>query len=193
MNTKARLGLLAGVFGLLGVVYVVAFTDWLRPEPILISSQIRASILQPRFGRGPIKVTRINKETGKPETIIHTNPVGTVEKGRRARLPEWGEIGDAAGGVANVTFTLDAPYQLTALRVEDVPADGSSPKVLWELVGQSVPTSSLLYGRVPRGMRPSKPGGTAVPLDAGAPYKLFVEAGRRKGTNHFTTRPALSE
>lgn len=187
---KSRPLILAGVFVVLGLAYVTMFTDWLSPQPIQISSQVRSSILQPRFGRGPIKVSRTNRETGRVEVTIHTNAVGPVEKGRRARLPEWGEIGDAPGGVANVTFTLDGPYQLTALRVQDVPADGSAPKTLWELVGNSVPTSSLLYGRVPRGMKPSKPEAVAVPLDAGAPYRLIVEAGRRRGTNSFTTRPA---
>lgn len=190
---NARVCTLAGVFVALGVIYLFAFTDWLRPEPIQISSQIRASILQPRFGRGPIKISRTNAETGKLEVIIHTNAVGAVEKGRRARLPEWGEIGDAPGNVANVTFTLDAPYQLTALRVQDLPADGSPPRTMWSVTGQSVPTSSLLYGRMPKGMHLVKTNEPAIPLNAGAPYRLIVEAGRRRGTNNFTTRPMAGQ
>ena len=187
---NARFFSLAGLFVALGLCYLAFFTDWLRPEPILISSQIRASILQPHFGRGTIKVVRTNAETGEVFKIVHTNAASANEKARRARLPEWGEIGDAPGNVANVTFTLDAPYQLTALRVQDIPLDGSTPQIVWDLVGRSVPTSSLLYGRVPKGMQPRSTNSPVVPLNAGAPYQLIVEAGRRKGTNHFTTRPA---
>lgn len=180
---------LIGLFAVLGLGYAYFFTEWIHPEPIQISSQIRASILQPRFGRGPIEVTRTNKETGQLEKIVHTNAVGKADTERRARLPEWGEIGDAPGDVANVTFTLDGAYQLTALRVLDLPTDGSPPQILWDLTGQSVPTSSLLYGRIPKGMKSRKPDAAATPLNAGAPYQLIVEAGRRQGTHRFTTRP----
>ncbi len=188
---NARSWSLVGVFSGLLFAYAWFFTEWLRPEPIQISSQIRASILQPKFGRGPVTLRRTNSQTGTVEAVIQTNVVGAVDKGRRARLPQWGEIGDAPGGVANVTFTLDAPYELTSLRVQDVPADGSAPRVLWDLVGKSVPMSSLLYGRIPQGMRAVKTNGVAIPLSPGAPYRLIVEAGRRLGTNAFTTR-ALS-
>lgn len=188
---KSRFWILLGALALLFLAYAWFFTEWIRPEPIQISSQVRTSILQPRFGRGPVTVKQTNAATGKVESLVLTNAVGAVDKGRRARLPQWGEIGDAPGGVANVTFTLDAPYQLTALRVQDVPADGSAPRVIWDLVGRSVPMSSLLYGRVPQGMRFAKPGETnAAPLNPGAPYILILEAGRRRGTNAFTTRPA---
>ena len=79
---------------------------------------------------------------------------------------------------------------LTALRVEDVPADGSAPKVLWRLAGKSRPTRSLLYGRDPEGLKPVVPGATAELLKAGVPYRLFLAAGRRRGTNDFKTMPA---
>ena len=79
-------------------------------------------------------------------------------------------------------------YELTAIRVEDVPVDGTAPKVIWRLAGKSAPLNSLLYGRDPVGMKPLA-AGTAQPLVPGAPYRLIVEAGRRRGTNNFTTVP----
>lgn len=187
MNT--RFFGLAGLFAALGLCYVLFFTDWLNPEPIQIASQVRTSILQPHFGRGVLKTVRTNAETGEVVTVLHTNAASANEKARRARLPEWGEIGEAPGNVANVTFTLDAPYELTRLMVQDVPTDGSLPRVLWDLVGRSVPTSSLLYGRMPKGMKPATPESELVPLTPGVPYRLVVEAGRRKGVHAFTTRP----
>jgi len=190
---NSRLIGLAGLFAALGLCYVYFFTDWLRPEPIQISSQIRASILQPHFGRGTIKVVRTNAETGEIVKIVHTNSVSANQVARRARLPEWGEIGNAPGNVANVTFTLDAPYPITSLKVQDIPSDGSAPQIVWELTGRSVPTSSLLYGRVPKGMQPTSTHPTLIPLNAGAPYELIVESGRRKGTNRFTTRATPAE
>jgi hypothetical protein len=82
---------------------------------------------------------------------------------------------------------MDGTYQLTKLRVEDMPADGSAPKVFWRLAGKSVPTTVFLYGRDPEGLKPLVQGATAEPLSPGVPYRLIVEAGRRKGTNCFTT------
>src|SRR5439155_1397143 len=73
---------------------------------------------------------------------------------RRLELPEWGVIDQAPGGVANVTFSFDGNFCLTAIRVENVPADGAAPKVLWQLAGKSRPARALLYGRDPQGMKP---------------------------------------
>ena len=60
---------LIGLFAALGLCYVAFFTDWLSPEPIQISSQIRASILQPRFGRGAIGGGRKETATGTIEKV----------------------------------------------------------------------------------------------------------------------------
>lgn len=192
MNPSRLWPLLLTFVALVGA-YVYFFTDWLSPAPIEIASQVRPSILQPRFGRSTVKVKRTNTVPETGEVVVvrtnvpKTNHLTSVDLGRRARLPDWGEIDQAPGGSANVTFSLDASYVLTALRVEDVPSDGSAPRVLWQLAGKSAPTRSLLYGRDPSGMVPTRPGVKPEPLTPGAPYRLVIEAGRRRGTNSFTT------
>jgi hypothetical protein len=108
---------------------------------------------------------------------------------QRVGQPEKGKLDQAPGGVANVTFSLDAWYQLTKLRVEDIPTDGTAPKVVWQLVGKSLPLNSLLYGVDPEGMKPLVSGASAEHLVAGVPYRLILQAGRRRGTNNFTTVP----
>lgn len=190
---NSRIWILAGVFVLLILSYVVFFTDWVRPAPIQIVSQVRESILQPRFGRPLKDEVSTNVEPGRVIKVETNQVIAARRQARRVRLPYWGEIGPAAGGVANVTFSLDDTYVLTALRVQDVPMDGSASRILWSLKGKSAPTRSLLYGRVPQGMEPTTPGAAAEPLMAGVPYHLIVEAGRRRGTNAFQTKPAQAE
>ena len=58
---------------------------------------------------------------------------------------------------------------------------------MWHLIGKSRPVDSLLYGRDPDGMRPILDGLKPEPLLPEVPYRLIVEAGRRRGTNDFKT------
>jgi hypothetical protein len=178
-----RVWTFVGVFAVLGLAYITFFTEWLRPEPIEIASQIRPAVQPPRFGR-------VVMPTAKPGQPAQTNKIVLRDQIERIGRPEKGVIDQAPGGVANVTFSLDGMYHLTAIRVEDVPADGTKPKILWQLKGKSRPAASLLYGRVPEGMTPVVPGAAAEPLQAGVPYRLFLEAGRRRGSKNFTTVPA---
>ncbi|MBI3415685.1 MAG: hypothetical protein HY043_10280 [Verrucomicrobia bacterium] len=196
MNKRALI--LGGVLFGLGLLYVLLFTEWIRPEPIQIASQVRASLIQPRFGR-PV-TQRIISSLAPPKgdvlkmtnITVGTNLVVRTNQPQRVQLSDWGQIDQAPGGVANVTFSLDGNYILTSLRVQDVPADGSPPKILWQLAGKSLPLSFLLYGRDPQGMKPTTPDAKAEPLSAGVPYRLIVEAGRRHGTNDFKTTPAAA-
>jgi len=188
MNKRSLM--LAGGLAVLGLLYIVLFTEWIRPEPIQIASQVRTSVQRPRFGRPVTQSTLTNLSTAKGDVIVRTNLVVRTNEAQRVRLPDWGAIDQSPGGAANVTFSLDGAYTLTALRVQDVPADGSPPKVVWQLAGKSLPTSSLLYGRDPQGMKPVTPGKKAEALTPGVPYRLIIEAGRRHGTNSFTTTPA---
>ena len=181
---------LAGVLATLGLLYVVLFTEWIKPEPIQIASQVRTSVQKPRFSRPVTQRILTNVPAAKGDMIVRTNLIVRTNEAQRVRLPDWGAIDQAPGGVANVTFSLDGAYALTTLRVQDVPADGSPPKVVWQLAGKSLPTSSLLYGRDPQGMKPVMPGTKAEALTAGVPYRLIIEAGRRRGTNNFTTIPS---
>jgi hypothetical protein len=180
---STRHWLLVGVFLALGVTYVTLFTEWLRPAPIEVASQVRFSTQPPRFGRPP-------KKLSTTVSVGHTNQVNQVvriDPLERIGQPDQGTIEQAPGGVANVTFSLDGIYQLTLIRVEDVPTDGTPPKILWHLVGRSRPLNSFLYGRNPEGMKPIVPSATFEPLQAGVPYCLIIQAGRRRGTNRFTT------
>ena len=213
---KNRAWILFAVFAALGLAYVVLFTEWLRPAPIEIAAQVRYSIQPPSFGRPPpvkkpVKpgqsaTNRVSMPTNLVEAIglgsnlfvrskvvlgtngmPRTNIVARTNKVARAASAVSGLSYVAPGGVANVTFSMDSTYELTKLRVEDVPADGSAPKILWRLAGKSVPTTVFLYGRDPEGLKPLVLGTTAEPLKPGVPYRLIVEAGRRRGTNNFTT------
>jgi len=182
----ARGWFLSGVFVALVLIYIAVFTEWLRPAPIGIVSQVRPTIHPPRFTRRA-KPPQQPGQPGPPakdDRLVRSNQV------RQVQLPEWGVIDQAPGGVANVTFSLDGTYSLTAIRVEDVPADGAAPRVLWQLAGKSRPVRALLYARDPEGMKPITPGATAEPLKAGVPCRLILEAGRYRGTNYFTTAPA---
>lgn len=189
---KVRIWILAGVIAILGALYALYFTEWIRLEPIGIASQVRVSVIQPRFGRPEItkKVRVTNTIPNKTGVVLRATTIIKTNQARRVGLPQWGKIELPPGGAAIVTFTLDDSYVLTGLRVLDVPADGSAPKVLWQLAGKSVPTKTLLYGRDPVGMKPAKAGVKAEPLVPGAPYRLLLEAGRRRGTHDFKTRPA---
>jgi hypothetical protein len=188
MNKRSLM--LAGVLAVLGLLYIVLFTEWIKPEPIQIASQVRRSVQKPRFGRPVTQRILTNLPTAKGDMLVRTNLIVRTNEAERVRLPDWGAIDQAPGGVANVTFSLDGAYTLTALRVQDVPADGSPPRVVWQLAGKSQRTSSLLYGRDPQGMKPVLPGSKAEALTAGVPYRLIIEAGRRRGTNSFTTIPS---
>lgn len=201
MIMNKRAWTLGGVLLVLGLLYSYFFTEWIKPEPIQIASQVRASVIQPRFGR-PVnqRVTtnlvalkndllKLANAVKGTNLIVKTNP--PPPQVQRVQISDWGQIEQAPSGVANVTFSLDTYYTLTALRVQDVPADGSAPKVIWQLAGKSLPLNVLLYGRDPQGMKPVTPGAKAEPLSAGVPYRLIIEAGRRRGTNDFrTTLPA---
>ena len=183
---NARHWTLLGSFVALLVAYVIFFTDWLRPAPIEIASQVRFAIEPPRFGRPPAKPkAKTNAPPSQPQP--QTNQVVVREAFDRIYQPQKGRIDPAPGGVANVTFSLDGWYRLTSLQVQDVPADGSKPQTLWQLIGESLPLNSILYGREPEGMRPILQGSTAEPLKAGVPYRLIIRSGRHRGTNDFRT------
>jgi hypothetical protein len=237
---RARNWVLISLFVILGIIYVVFFTEWLNPAPIEIASQVRFSAQPPRFGRPQRKpaptpqpgqafrVVRKGSTNGSPETeVVEVTdpgqqprriptappaklilPAGAsnmvvndmrnaqpaksqkpspTDQYQRVGSAEIKTLGQDPNGVANVTFSLDGWYQLTHIRVEDVPADGSAPKVMWQCVGKSLPLESLLYKLVPEGMHVIPAGADAEPLLPGVPYRLIVEAGRRRGTNNFAT------
>jgi hypothetical protein len=132
MNKRSLM--LAGVLAVLGLLYIVLFTEWIKPEPIQIASQVRTSVQRPRFGRPVTQRTPTNLLTAKIDMIVRTNLIVRTNEAQRVRLPDWGEIDQAPGGAA-MSPLVSMALTLTALRVQDVPADGSLP-VVWQLLRQ---------------------------------------------------------
>ena len=160
MTQNPRTWKLTALALLLSGAYVVAFTDWLAPQPIEIASQIRPVIQPPRFGRrGP-----------KPPTQAAEKP------------PEAEPT-----GVARVTLSLDGRYRLTSIRVFALNAQGEPTKKVWDLTGKSRELNSLMYGMNPAGMTPAEGTGPAEPLEPNVSYLLEIRAGRRTGSHRFKT------
>lgn len=112
----------------------------------------------------------------------------------RAILPRkaYGTAEKEFAGVYPVIFNFDAQYTLTSIRVEEAtPAEGQPPKILWHLRSRkgSNPVKAVLYGRDLENMDPV-PGSPNPPatLQSGKPYRMIVEAGRRRGETTFSTR-----
>src|SRR6185295_9460188 len=102
--------MLAGVLAVLGLLYIVLFTEWIKPQPIQIASQVRTSVQKPRFGRPMTQRVLTNLPAAKGDMIVRTNLIVRTNEAQRVRLPDWGEIDQAPGGVANVTFSFDGAY-----------------------------------------------------------------------------------
>ena len=160
MTQNPRTWKLTALALLLSGAYVVAFTDWLAPQPIEIASQIRPVIQPPRFGRRGPKPPEQAAE--KPPEVEPT-------------------------GVARVTLSLDGRYRLTSIRVFALNSQGEPAKKVWDLTGKSRELNSLMYGMNPAGMNPAEGTGPAEPLEANVSYLLEIRAGRRTGSHRFKT------
>ena len=132
LMTKKSWILVSLVF-VLGVLYVIFFTNWFKPKTMLVGDM-------ERFGQ--------------------------------------------------VKFTLSRRYQLTSIKVVSVTALESNKYAspVWELKSDSnsVPIEFFNYGQGIRGMKPAIKGARAEPLDHGAKYRLFVQAGSLKAQHDFT-------
>ncbi len=95
-----------------------------------------------------------------------------------------------------VSFAFDRKYNITSIRVVSVDDEKTNkyPHELWNLISDSnsVPTKVLIYGMVPRGMKPKVPKARPEPLEPDVAYKIYVEAGGPKGEKKFHTREAVS-
>src|SRR5690242_10628736 len=104
MNKRSLM--LGGVLAVLGLLYIALFTEWIKTEPIQIASQVRASVQRPRFGRPVTQRNMTNLPNAKGDVmVVRTNLIVQTNEAQRVRLPDWGEIDQAPGGVANVTFS----------------------------------------------------------------------------------------
>ena len=89
MNKRSLM--LAGVLAVLGLLYIVLFTEWIKPEPIQIASQVRTSVQKPRFGRPMTQRMLTNLPAAKGDMIVRTNLIVRTNEAQRVRLPDWGE------------------------------------------------------------------------------------------------------
>ncbi len=128
----------------------------------------------------------IQTNGGKTSVVLRASG-GKTNRASHASASSSGLAYAEKGATANVTFSLDDYYALTSVHVEDVPADGSNPTIMWHLKGKSQPVKAFIYGKDLEGMAPIAKGVSAEPLIAGVPYRLILQAGRRRGTNEFTT------
>jgi hypothetical protein len=94
------------------------------------------------------------------------------------------------GRFGRINFTLGNSYQLTALKVVSVSALESNKYALpaWELKSDSnsAPIKMFSYGERIRGMKPAIENTKPEPLEPGATYRLFVEAGSVKAQTDFS-------
>lgn len=90
----------------------------------------------------------------------------------------------------HIEFSFNRSYPLTHLKVVSVSELESNKYALpvWELKSDSnsVPVRAFRYGQWIRGMQPAVKGTRAEPLEHGAKYRLFVEAGSLKAHQDFT-------
>jgi hypothetical protein len=107
----------------------------------------------------------------------------------RGTMSRHGKRFTASEGIEPLFFSFDRNLRLTSLKVIAVSEIETNkyPRPVWSLVSDSnsVPVKDLAYGMPIYGMRPSVKGATAEPLEPGAKYRLFIEAGLRKAEHDF--------
>ena len=175
---KHRVGILAGTVLLLGLVYVVAFTDWLRAEPIRIQAQFREL---PRDQAWRLQRNKAVKDKASAAA-------SSVDKPRRGD-PVFGAGPDFEGQYP-VVFALDGEYPLTFIRVIEAGPTNHAPRIAWQAntASNSVPTRAVIYGHVPRGMKLKDEREPATKLEPGVLYRLELKAGRHSGNITFQAK-----
>ncbi|HWV98061.1 MAG TPA: hypothetical protein VNZ64_00080 [Candidatus Acidoferrum sp.] len=88
-----------------------------------------------------------------------------------------------------IVFFIDRKLKLTSLKVVPVSdiETNKFPQPVWHLLSDSnsVPVKEFAYGAPLQGMRPAIKGTAPEPLEPGANYRLFVEAGSQKAQHDF--------
>lgn len=87
------------------------------------------------------------------------------------------------------SFSFDTKCKLTELKVVQL-SDIETNKyahAVWHLISDksSSPTKGVVYGESIKGMKPKIPKMKAEPLQPATKYRLFIEAGKRKGELDF--------
>ena len=91
-----------------------------------------------------------------------------------------------------VLFILEGRVKLTEIKVvplADYQKNSETPPV-WHLISDSgsIPLKEFIYGQHIRGMDPAFEGDEPQPLETNVVYRLFVAAGRVKGSHDFQIR-----
>jgi len=96
--------------------------------------------------------------------------------------------------VLPVFFEFDRKIKLTAISVFPVnPADTNKNLYpVWQLRAVSSPleTKGFEYGADLPGLKTVSPGGVALPLEPGKPYRLIIQSGWIKTQHDFTAEPS---
>jgi hypothetical protein len=88
-----------------------------------------------------------------------------------------------------IIFGLGREYKLTSIKV--IPAGeletNKYAHPIWHLISESnsAPTRAFTYGKKVPGMHPADPEEMPIPLLPDVSYRLFVEAGSKKGEHEF--------
>jgi len=195
---------LGGLLLFLGGWYAWSFTEWIKPEPIQIVAQFRPlpKDLLARRGNNskkrPPEIVRVEEaRPGNPPNSPGEPGKSKPESVRRdggsptRRGPPGSEVMGGGGNFRDVqpfVFSLDGKYSLTSVKIVETSSTNSRPPVTWWIRAPagSPPTATLLYGRVPDGLKPVVPDAKPDKLRPGRTYTLYLEAGRRRGEKAFS-------
>lgn len=98
----------------------------------------------------------------------------------------------ARGDLPYVLFIMAGKFRLTEIKVTSVAELQHNPDTpaVWHLVSvsNSIPIKIFTYGEHIHGMKPAFSGEEAEDLETNVAYRLFVAAGRAKGSVDFTIK-----
>jgi len=122
----------------------------------------------------------------------HIQIIPQIRPGRPANASRSGDV----PATYPVSFLFDRKYQLTEIKV--VPAQELATNKYatptWHLISDSnsIPTKNVIYGYMPKGMKPAIARMRPEPLQPNVSYVLFVEAGKIKGQTNFFTKEMVT-
>lgn len=114
-------------------------------------------------------------------------------RSRPARGPWFRQSKRSDSTVNPIVFLFDRRLRLKSVKVVPVSdiETNKYPQPIWHLVSDSnsVPVKDLTYGMHVPGMRPALKNTQAEPLEPGAKYRLYIEAGTLKAEHDFAPEP----